>query len=97
METTIITAPVTDTTATGVDVFFNDVVQYNEHSAGFLSSVSHYFNAIVNFIKSCIKYVDYISDAVDAIFTGGYFPPVLVTMCTVSIVFMWYYFVRNRG
>lgn len=88
--------PVTTAVENGLETFFYDVSEYNNHSANFLNSAAHFLNNIIDAVKSCFKYFQYIGELMSSITDSGFFPYWLGTLFSLSLFFMILHFVRGR-
>ena len=66
METTAVTnLPALTDVTNGIDVFFYDVAEANQNQATWWNSVSDFCNNIIDAVKSCGIYINYIIDVAD--------------------------------
>ena len=101
METTVITTYVTQLPAltdvtNGIEVFMNDVAQYNGNSATFFDSVARYANNIIDAIASTGKYFVWVHDIADTLYNSDDFPIWFCSAAGVSLFFLLLNFIRNR-
>lgn len=99
METTIPETQLPALTETGtnaVEVFIYDVGQANQNQATWWNSVSHHFNNLIDAVKSCGKYLNYIIDCADAIISDNKMPAFVGTAVGVSLFIIMVDWYRNR-
>lgn len=98
METTTISQQLpafTDVT-NGLEVFMNDVAQFNGNQASFFDSVARYANNIIDAIASTGKYFVWVHDIADTLYNSDNFPIWFCSAAGVSLFFLLLNFIRNR-
>lgn len=95
METTQALPALTDVT-NGIEVFFYDVAQANEHQATFFDSVARYANNIIDSIASTEKYFAWVNDVANEIYNSNAFPVWFGSAVGLGVFFLIVNFVRGR-
>lgn len=96
METTAVTYPiVTAVTENGLEVFMNDVAEYNGNSATFLDSVSRFANNIIDMVKSCFSYLEYVAGVANQLVTVETLPACVGIEMAIGVFSIWFWFIRN--
>lgn len=98
METTIAETQLpalTDVTQ-GIEVFMYDVAEANQNQATWWNSVSHFFNNIIDSVKSVQIYIDYIIEVTDVFIRENTMPVVLGSALSISMFFLWLNWYRGR-
>lgn len=96
METTTVTYPlVTAVTENGIEVFMNDVAEYNTNSAGFFNSVAKFANNIIDMVKSAFGYLDYAGQIANQLINVETLPACIGIEMAIAVFSLWFWFVRN--
>ena len=97
METTAVTnLPALTDVTNGIDVFFYDVAQANQNQATWWNSVSDFCNNIIDAVKSCGIYINYIIDVADVFIQENTIPVCIGTGITIALTFTIIDFYRGR-
>lgn len=84
------------TAENGIEIFMNDVADYQIQTSTFFDSVAKYANNIIDAIKSTFQYFDTLDDFLSNMLTSAALPQFLETMIVISMFFLLLNFVRNR-
>lgn len=99
MDTTVsetLLPAVTENITNGIEVFMYDVAEANSNQAGFWNSVSHFFNNIIDSVKSVQIYIDYIIEVTDVFIHENTMPVVICSALSISMFFLWLNWYRGR-
>ena len=95
METTVTYPIVTAVTENGIEIFMNDVAEYNGNSATFFNSVSKFCNNIIDMVKSAFGYLEYVADVANQLVTVETLPACVGIEMAIMVFSLWFWFVRN--
>lgn len=84
------------TAENGIEIFMNDVADYQIQTSTFFDSISKYANNIIDAVKSTFQYFDTLDDFLSNMLTSAALPQFLETMIVISMFFLLLNFVRNR-
>lgn len=96
METTSVTYPiVTAITENGIEIYMRDVAEYNANSAGFFNSVAKFANNVIDMVKSCFGYLEYVAGVANELVTVETLPACIGIEMAIMVFGLWFWFVRN--
>lgn len=96
METTTVTYPIVTTVIeNGIEIFMNDVAEYNTNTAGFFNSVVKFANNIIDMVKSCFGYLEYVGEVASQLVTVETLPACIGIEMAIAVFGLWFWFIRG--